>query len=76
MNAGAFGGETWSHVAAVETVDRRGELRTHTPEAFRVAYRSVRGPDGEWFVAAHLALERGDAAQAQARIPHRGIAGP
>jgi hypothetical protein len=26
MNAGCYGGETWSHVASVETVDRRGEL--------------------------------------------------
>ena len=68
MNAGAFGGETWLHVAAVETVDRRGELYTRTPDQFRVAYRSVSGPEDEWFVAAQLALEKGDAAQAQARI--------
>jgi UDP-N-acetylmuramate dehydrogenase len=68
MNAGAFGGETWQHVAAVETVDRRGELHTRAPAAYRVAYRSVRGPADEWFVAAHLALENGDTAQAQARI--------
>jgi UDP-N-acetylmuramate dehydrogenase len=68
MNAGAFGGETWSHVAAVETVDRRGERHTRTPNEFRVAYRSVSGPGEEWFVAAHLALDRGDVAQAQVRI--------
>ncbi|MEZ5542493.1 MAG: UDP-N-acetylmuramate dehydrogenase [Pseudomonadota bacterium] len=68
MNAGAFGGETWTHVAAVETVDRQGELRTRTPADFHVTYRSVSGPDGEWFVAAHLALEPGDATQAQLRI--------
>lgn len=68
MNAGAFGGETWSHVAAVETVDRRGELHTRTPDEFRVAYRSVSGIAEEWYVAAHLALEKGDAVLAQARI--------
>jgi len=68
MNAGAFGGETWSHVAAVETVDRRGQLYTRTPDEFRVAYRSVSGTPDEWFVAVHLALDKGDAAQAQARI--------
>jgi UDP-N-acetylmuramate dehydrogenase len=69
MNAGAFGGETWSHVAAVETVDRRGELHTRTPDEFRVAYRSViSGTAEEWYVAAHLALEKGDAVQAQAHI--------
>ncbi|HET7757392.1 MAG TPA: FAD-binding protein, partial [Steroidobacteraceae bacterium] len=27
MNAGAFGGETWRHVAEVETIDRHGEVR-------------------------------------------------
>lgn len=68
MNAGAFGGETWEHVAAVETVDRRGERHTRTPDDYRVGYRSVTGPADEWFVAAHLTLERGDTAQAQARI--------
>jgi UDP-N-acetylmuramate dehydrogenase len=68
MNAGAFGGETWVHVAAVETVDRAGQLHTRTPDEFRIAYRSVTGVADEWFVAAHLLLERGDAAQAQERI--------
>lgn len=68
MNAGAFGGETWAHVAAVETVDRHGDLHMRTPDAYRVGYRSVSGPADEWFVAAHLALEKGDTVQAQARI--------
>jgi UDP-N-acetylmuramate dehydrogenase len=68
MNAGAFGGETWAHVAAVETIDRSGRLFTRKPADFRIAYRSVQGPADEWFVAAHLALQRGDAGQAQARI--------
>jgi len=68
MNAGAFGGETWAHVAAVETVDRAGQLHTRTPDEFQVGYRSVTGVADEWFVAAHLLLERGDAAQAQERI--------
>ncbi len=68
MNAGAFGGETWRVVAAVETIDRRGEIRVRTPADYRVAYRSVQGPPDEWFVAAHLALQPGDAAAAKARI--------
>jgi len=68
MNAGAFGGETWQHVAAVETVDRAGRLHTRTPGEFRIGYRSVSGVPGEWFVAAHLLLEKGDADAAQARI--------
>lgn len=68
MNAGAFGSETWLHVVAVETIDRHGGLHTRTPDEFRVTYRSVSGKADEWFVAAHLALDKGDAAQAQTRI--------
>ena len=68
MNAGAFGGETWTHVAAVETIDRNGQLHTRMPSAYRVGYRSVQGPENEWFLAAHFALQPGDAEQAQVRI--------
>ncbi|MCK4950935.1 MAG: UDP-N-acetylmuramate dehydrogenase [Gammaproteobacteria bacterium] len=68
MNAGAFGGETWDHVIAVETIDRMGEVRTRKPQEFEVGYRSVKGADDEWFVAAHLRLIKGDAKLAQSRI--------
>jgi UDP-N-acetylmuramate dehydrogenase len=68
MNAGAFGGETWTHVVAVETLDHEGHLRTRYPSEYRIGYRSVTGPQDEWFVAAHLRLEHGDAVAAQERI--------
>lgn len=68
MNAGAFGGETWQYVAAVETVDRRGERRLRTPADYETGYRHVAGPADEWFVAAQLRFEHGDSAAAQARI--------
>jgi UDP-N-acetylmuramate dehydrogenase len=68
MNAGAFGGETWERVLAVETLDRKGRHRTRSPKDYKVGYRSVRGPRDEWFVAVHLLLEPGDAESAQARI--------
>jgi UDP-N-acetylmuramate dehydrogenase len=68
MNAGAFGDETWPRVVAVETVNRHGRLQRREAGEFRVGYRSVTGVAGEWFVAAHLRLERGDAAMAQRRI--------
>ena len=54
MNAGAFGGETWQHVAEVETIDRRGCRRWRKSEDFKIAYRSVKGPEGEWFIRARL----------------------
>jgi len=68
MNAGAFGGETWTHVLRVETVDRSGEVRAREPADFKVGYREVKGPVGEWFLAAHFRLERGDGQAAQQRI--------
>ncbi len=68
MNAGAFGGETWERVARVETIDRSGEVRSRLPEEFEIAYRQVRGPSGEWFLAAELEMEAGDVDAAQQRI--------
>ncbi|NNM61180.1 MAG: UDP-N-acetylmuramate dehydrogenase [Steroidobacteraceae bacterium] len=57
MNAGAWGGETWRHVLEVDTLDRRGLVRTRPAADFEVGYRSVHGPEGEWFVAARLHFE-------------------
>jgi UDP-N-acetylmuramate dehydrogenase len=68
MNAGAFGGETWPLVVKVETLDRHGQRHVRTPAEYKVAYRSVKGPDEEWFVAAHLQLVSGDVEAGQARI--------
>jgi len=63
MNAGAFGGETWSYVEAVETVDHCGNLTVRKSGEFNVGYRSVGGVKGEWFVAVHLRLQQCDDAQ-------------
>ncbi len=71
MNAGAFGGETWSLVKVVETLDRQGRLRRRTPNEFQVGYRSVVLAAEEWFVGAELALAEGDVTAAQAQI--RGL---
>jgi len=68
MNAGAFGGETWRIVAAVECIDRRGTRRRRAAREFDIGYRHVVRPADEWFVAAELALEQGDPAQSLARI--------
>jgi len=68
MNAGAFGGETWNSVVAVETVDRHGTLRVRDADDFRVGYRHVEVPDGEWFVAANFRLVPGEADQSRNRI--------
>ena len=44
MNAGAFGGETWRHVQAVETVDRHGVVRQRSRDEFHTGYRHVEPP--------------------------------
>ncbi len=68
MNAGAFGGETWTHVTAVETVDRTGKLHKRLPTEFKVGYRQVERPAEEWFLAATLRLEAGDVSESQRQI--------
>ena len=59
MNAGAFGGETWRHVVAVETIDRTGQERRRAAGEYRVGYREVIAPAvEEWFIGATLRFER------------------
>ncbi|MGB1110108.1 MAG: UDP-N-acetylmuramate dehydrogenase, partial [Gammaproteobacteria bacterium] len=68
MNAGAFGGETWQRVVAVETVDRQGVVRSRQPDEFRVAYRKVTSDRDEFFVAARFQFEAGDGEKALSDI--------
>ena len=68
MNAGAFGGDTWSLVRGVRTVDRRGELHVREPSHYQIGYRSVQGPPGEWFVECELALAVADGGDARGRV--------
>jgi len=68
MNAGAFGGETWKIVAAVETIDRHGERHIRLPTDYQIDYRKVTGPQNEWFVAVHFRLGAGDTAQGKTLI--------
>jgi UDP-N-acetylmuramate dehydrogenase len=68
MNAGAFGGETWEIVSAVETLDGRGGRHHRRPAEYQISYRHVSGPAGEWFVAAELSLQPGETEAGQARI--------
>jgi UDP-N-acetylmuramate dehydrogenase len=78
MNAGAFGGETWSLVQSVETLDRCGERHVRNVDEYRIAYRNVTTARAlqdaygnirqEWFVAATLHLTPADSGSAKARI--------
>lgn len=68
MNAGAFGGETWEIVEAVETIDRHGDRRTRGREEYTIGYRTVKAPVEEWFVAGHFRLQPGHGAETRANI--------
>lgn len=59
MNAGAHGGETWERVESVRTIDRAGEIHERSPKEYSIAYRSVKGPDNEWFIGATFRFEQG-----------------
>lgn len=61
MNAGAFGGETWRHVIAVEVIDHQGHRSWRLPGEYQIGYRSVVGPAAEWFLTAELCFEPDDA---------------
>ena len=61
MNAGAFGGETWSRVESVEVIDRAGVRRRRQPGEYTIGYRSVKPPVvGEWFLGADFVFEAGE----------------
>lgn len=68
MNAGAFGGETWSIVEKVEMINPRGEVIERSHHEFEVAYRSVKGLDNEWFLSARLKLSKGNSEASQQHI--------
>jgi UDP-N-acetylmuramate dehydrogenase len=68
MNAGAFGGETWALVERVTTVDRYGETRQRLPHDYRISYRHVDAPAGEWFLSAIMRLHKGGSDAGALRI--------
>jgi UDP-N-acetylmuramate dehydrogenase len=68
MNAGCYGAETWQHVSKVETINRAGIIKIRTPAEYEIAYRHVKGPAEEWFVAAHFDLQQGEKTHALENI--------
>jgi UDP-N-acetylmuramate dehydrogenase len=72
MNAGCYGGETWSCVARVEVLQRDGTFAVRTPKNYEIGYRSVRRADGrgagEIFTAAWFRFAAGETREARAKI--------
>jgi UDP-N-acetylmuramate dehydrogenase len=59
MNAGAFGGETWPRVRAVDVCDARGRERRREAREYSWSYRRLIPPvPGEYFLGAVLEFER------------------
>lgn len=59
MNAGAFGGETWPRVRAVDVCDARGRERRRDAREYSYSYRRLIPPvPGEYFLGAVLEFER------------------
>jgi len=52
MNAGAHGSETWERVRQVKTIDRSGVVKERSSDDYKIGYRSVSGPQDEWFIEA------------------------
>jgi UDP-N-acetylmuramate dehydrogenase len=58
MNAGAFGGETWPRVRAVDVCDARGRERRRDARDYSYSYRRLIPPvPGEYFLGAVLEFE-------------------
>ncbi|MDP2904353.1 MAG: UDP-N-acetylmuramate dehydrogenase [Methylovulum sp.] len=68
MNAGAFGGETWGIVKNVDMIDADGKVTQRHHDDFKIAYRSVKGYGGEWFLSAKLMLTQGDTSTSLQKI--------
>jgi UDP-N-acetylmuramate dehydrogenase len=58
MNAGAWGEVTWNHVVEVDVLDRHGTRHARQAAEYNIGYRTVKGPDNEWFIGARLEFER------------------
>ena len=72
MNAGCYGGETWSRVVRVQIVTRSGELLERTPEEYEIGYRHVllktKEQAEEYFVGAWLRFDHGSGEIAREEI--------
>jgi UDP-N-acetylmuramate dehydrogenase len=72
MNAGCYGGETWSFVARAEVLQRDGTFVVRSPDSYRIGYRSVTEPDSRppqgIFTAAWFRFPVGEANEGRVRI--------
>lgn len=70
MNAGAFGGETWEVVCAVDVLTRDGNIKKRMADNFEVGYRHVKNINhqDEWFAAGYFKLKQNQTADGKEKI--------
>ena len=56
MNAGAFGGDTWSLIHRIECLDRDGNIRWFDKSEIEHQYRHVNLPENHWVIGAEIKL--------------------
>lgn len=56
MNAGAYGGVTWSLIEQIECLDRDGNLHWFDKAQIAHSYRQVELPENHWVVGARIKL--------------------
>jgi UDP-N-acetylmuramate dehydrogenase len=57
MNAGAFGGDTWSMIERIECLDRDGNITWFNKSEISYQYRHVDLPKNNWIVGAQIKLK-------------------
>ncbi len=57
MNAGAFGGDTWSMIERIECLDRDGNINWFDKSEISYQYRHVDLPENNWIVGAQIKLK-------------------
>lgn len=56
MNAGAYGGDTWSLVERIECLDREGNISWFRKSEIEYRYRHVELPENNWVIGAEIRL--------------------
>ncbi len=57
MNAGAFGGDTWSMIERIECLDREGNITWFEKSEISYQYRYVDLPENNWIIGAQIKLK-------------------
>jgi UDP-N-acetylmuramate dehydrogenase len=57
MNAGAYGGDTWSMIERIECLDREGNINWFDKREISYQYRHVDLPENNWIIGAQIKLK-------------------